>query len=211
MIKLFAHRGYVENNIKQNSIASLKNAVKNQFKGVEFDVWNVNNDLIISHDKPKSDPLNLLPKFKDYLIFKNQIEYWIDFKNLDLKNIEVTLKILEEEILKANIDFDRIFFAPYITNYDLLYKIIKDFRDYFKIKINIVGVCDNKSQISEIVDLIDIQTLDYISIDYRLIDASLLKLIDPNKIFAWTVNDIKIINDLYMLGVNKFATDNVKL
>ena len=96
MIKLFAHRGYVENNIKQNSIASLKNAVKNQFKGIEFDVWNINNDLIISHDKPKSDPLNLLPKFKDYLIFKNQIEYWIDFKNLDLKNIEVTLKILEE-------------------------------------------------------------------------------------------------------------------
>ena len=62
-----------ENNIKQNSIASLKNAVKNQFKGVEFDVWNINNDLIISHDKPKSDPLNLLPKFKDYLIFKMKI------------------------------------------------------------------------------------------------------------------------------------------
>jgi len=38
MIKLFAHRGFVENNMKQNSIASLKNAVAKGFKAIEFDI-----------------------------------------------------------------------------------------------------------------------------------------------------------------------------
>ena len=52
MIKLFAHRGFVENNMKQNSIASLKNAFEKGFKGVEFDIWWLDGEFLIKHDKP---------------------------------------------------------------------------------------------------------------------------------------------------------------
>ena len=51
MIKLFAHRGFVENNMKQNSIASLKNAFEKGFKGVEFDIWWIDGEFFVKHDK----------------------------------------------------------------------------------------------------------------------------------------------------------------
>ena len=48
MIKIFAHRGFIQNNIKQNTIASLKNAVKNNFNAVEFDIWFIDGELYLS-------------------------------------------------------------------------------------------------------------------------------------------------------------------
>lgn len=57
MIKIFAHRGFAQNNIKQNSIASLKNAFKNGFKAIEFDIWWLENQLFLSHDKPSKTSL----------------------------------------------------------------------------------------------------------------------------------------------------------
>ena len=44
MIKLFAHRGYLlaNNNEKilENSKRALENAYQNNFRAVEFDIWN---------------------------------------------------------------------------------------------------------------------------------------------------------------------------
>ena len=53
------------------------------------------------------------------------------------------------------------------------------------------------------------ELIDFVSIDHLLINSELLKKIKPSKLLAWTVNDIKQINDFYMLGVDKFATDKV--
>ena len=80
MIKLFAHRGLVENNMKQNSIASLKNAVAKGFKAVEFDIWWLDGEFFIKHDKPNEKEKFLLPRLQDYLCFGSDLEYWFDFK-----------------------------------------------------------------------------------------------------------------------------------
>ncbi len=209
MIKLFAHRGFVENNMKQNSIASLKNAFEKGFKGVEFDIWWIDGEFFVKHDKPAEKELFLLPRLQDYLVHKNELEYWIDFKNLDEKNIDNVLKKLKEVLILKEIDLNKVFFAPYISDYILTGKISLKFRNFFAQKINFVGVCDEEAQCQGAVDMIDIGVIDFISINYKLINKDFLKKIQPSKLLAWTVNDIKEINDLYMVGVEKFATDKV--
>jgi glycerophosphoryl diester phosphodiesterase len=207
MIKLFAHRGFVENNMKQNSIASLKNAVAKGFKGVEFDIWWLDGEFLIKHDKPNEKEKFLLPRLQDYLCFGNDLEYWFDFKNLDQNNIDEALKKLNDDLVLKKIDLAKIFLAPYITDYKLTSIISSKFRKFFSQKIKFVGVCDHKNWRQEVVDMIDLELIDFISINHDLIDADFLKKISPTKLLAWTVNDIKRINDLYLLGVDKFATD----
>lgn len=207
MIKLFAHRGLVENNMKQNSIASLKNAVAKGFKAVEFDIWWLDGEFFIKHDKPNEKEKFLLPRLQDYLCFGNNLEYWFDFKNLDQNNIDEALKKLNDDLVFKKIDLAKIFFAPYITDYKLTSIISVKFRKFFSQKIKFVGVCDNKNWRQEVIDMIDLELIDFISINHDLIDADFLKKISSTKLLAWTVNDIKRINDLYLLGVDKFATD----
>ena len=209
MIKLFAHRGLVENNMKQNSIASLKNAFEKGFKGVEFDIWWIDGEFFVKHDKPAGKELFLLPRLQDYLVHKNELEYWIDFKNLDEKNIDNALKKLKEVLILKEIDLNKVFFAPYISDYILTGKISLKFRNFFAQKINFVVVCDEEAQCQGAVDMIDIGVIDFISINYKLINKDFLKKIQPSKLLAWTVNDVNEVNDLYMVGVEKFATDKV--
>ena len=209
MIRLFAHRGFVEKNMKENSILSLKNAVNKGFKAIEFDIWWVENEFFIKHDKPNNKEKFILPKLQDYFCYGNDLEYWLDFKNIDQFNIDAVLEKLKIDLTEKKIDLTKVFFAPYITNYNLTEIISLKFRKFFSHKINFVGVCDEKSNIRQIIDLIDLELINFVSIDYNLIDNNLLKKIKPSKIMAWTVNDIKKINDLYMFGVDKFATDKI--
>jgi glycerophosphoryl diester phosphodiesterase len=99
MIKLFAHRGFVENNMKQNSILSLKNAVTKGFKAIEFDIWWCDGEFLVKHDKPIDKEKFLLPRLQDYLCYKNELEYWIDFKNIDLANVDEALKKLKADLI----------------------------------------------------------------------------------------------------------------
>ena len=209
MIKLFAHRGFVENNMKQNSISSLKNAVTKGFKAVEFDIWWCDVEFLVKHDKPSDKEKFLLPRLQDYLCYKNELEYWLDFKNIDLTNVDEALKKLNADLILKEIDLNKIYFAPYITDYATATKIALKFRNFFSQPINFVGVCDKQSGIQEVVDMIDMELINFVSIDHLLINPELLKKIKPSKLLAWTVNDIKKINDFYMLGVDKFATDKV--
>jgi len=150
-----------------------------------------------------------LPRLQDYLYYKNELEYWFDFKNIDQNNIGDALKKLKADLILKEIDLNKIFFAPYITDYDLAIKISLKFRNFFSQKINFAGVCDNELGVQEIVDMVNMELIDFVSINHALINAELLKKINSTKLLAWTVNDIKQINDLYMLGVDKFATDKV--
>ena len=89
MKKVFAHRGFTfdennpQNKIEQNSLASLKNAVNHGFKAIEFDIWYFNSQLVLSHDQPNLANYQTLTKFSEYFIYGNQLDYWLDFKNLD--------------------------------------------------------------------------------------------------------------------------------
>ena len=211
MIKLFAHRGFVENNMKQNSIASLKNAFLKGFKAVEFDIWWLDGEFFVKHDKPNEKERFLLPRLQDYLLYENQLNYWLDFKNLDQNNIDEALKKLNADLTLKKIDLNNVFFAPYIIDYSLASTISLKFRKFFSQKINFAGVCEKSSSRQELVDMIDLELIDFVSINHTLIDNDFLKKIMPSKLLAWTVNDVQKINDLYMLGVDKFATDNVLL
>jgi glycerophosphoryl diester phosphodiesterase len=209
MIKLFAHRGFVENNMKQNSILSLKNAVTKGFKAVEFDIWWCDGEFLVKHDKPSDKEKFLLPRLQDYLCYGSDLEYWIDFKNLDQNNVDNALKKLNSDLILKKVDLNKVFLAPYITDYKLAEIISLKFRNFFSQTINFVGVCDKQSGLQDVIDLVDMELINFVSINHLLINTELLKKIKPSKLLAWTVNDIKKINDFYMLGVDKFATDKV--
>jgi len=210
MVKVFAHRGFVQNNIKQNSIASLKNAVKNNFTAIEFDIWFFDGEFYLSHDKPTQLSLNNLPRFRDYLLFENRLDYWIDFKNLNEQNIVDALELINRDIKKSKINLEKVYFAPYITDYDLAEKISHYFYKTFGSNVNTAIICDNVSLINKAIELIDIGVFKYISIDYKLINDDVLTKVSSKKLLAWTVNDRNIFNDLVLKGVDKFASDSLE-
>jgi len=207
MIKIFAHRGYVQNNIKENSIASLKNAIKNNFKAIEFDIWFEDGELYLSHDRPSLISRKNLARFRDYLIYDNKIDYWLDFKNLDENNVVDAMNIVKNDLMDNKIDLSKIYFAPYITNYDLAEIVSHKIYKIFNQNINLAIICDNPLKLNSAIDLVDIGVFNFISINYKLINDDILKIINPKKLLAWTVNDNKIFNDLMLKGIDKFASD----
>jgi len=209
MIKIFSHRGFIQNNIKQNTIASLKNAVKNNFKAIEIDIWYLNSELYLNHDKPNLNNLKNLTKFRDIFVYKNKLNYWLDFKNLNESNVIEAINLVKKDLLENKIELKNIFFAPYITDYDLAEKISHQIHKIFNEKVNILAVCDESSQIKNVIDLLDLEVFDYVSMNYNLIDDNLLKNLSPKKIFAWTVNDEKIFHELILKGVEQIATDKI--
>ena len=117
MTRLFSHRGFVQGNILQNSVASLYEARKNGFKAIEFDIWFLEGKLFLKHDLPCEMELKNLPRFCDYFPFGNDLDYWLDFKNLDERNVADALNLVKKEIGEAMINMDQIYFAPCITDY----------------------------------------------------------------------------------------------
>ncbi len=126
---LFAHRGFVDKNCPENSIASLKKARELGFKAIEFDIWFLEEKLILSHNNPKT--IENLPNLSDYFIFKNQMNYWLDFKNLNEKNAISALELLKKIIEMSGIELDKLYFAPFVTNYKTSEKILTAFHKIF--------------------------------------------------------------------------------
>lgn len=209
MIKLFAHRGYHTKSIPQNSLRSIKNAFKNGFRAVEFDIWLFKNELLINHDKPNLKTLNKLNRFSEFMIYGNDIEYWLDFKNMNLKSVKKILTLLKKDIDKANIKYEKLYFAPYITRYSNLKKIFDCITSIFSEKIKLVMVCDNSKQIKELIKFSNSNKINFLSIDYKLLNQKNIDLLKKLQILAWTVNDINKIKELSKLGVKYFATDTV--
>ncbi len=213
MVKIFAHRGYVINDNKENSIESLDLAFQNRFNGVEFDIWFIENQLIVSHDRPDISQIEKMPKFSQYLKYKNKLEYWIDFKNFDelsKENVILALNFVKESLKNNEIDLENVYFAPYVTNlekakyiYDKIYQII-----------------DKNAQINAVIDNLKYDLEEYkaffrrynifaISCLYTLIDKKFVDFFAEQEIFAWTVNGIEEIKKLQEIGVKKFASDKI--
>ena len=72
-MRLFAHRGFVTESHPENSVTSLKEAVAQGFKAIEFDLWFVEGEILIKHDQPKKD--ENLPSLREYFCFKNEIRF----------------------------------------------------------------------------------------------------------------------------------------
>lgn len=210
MIKLFAHRGYHTKLIPQNSLKSIKNAFKNNFRAVEFDIWLFKNELLINHDKPKLKTSNQLNRFNEFLIYGNDLEYWLDFKNMNLKNVKKILTLLKKDIDKANIKYEKLYFAPYITKYSNLKEIFHNITSTFSKKTKLVIVCDNSKQIKELRKFANLNKINFLSIDHKIINQKNINLFREIQILAWTVNDINRIRELSKLGIKHFATDIVR-
>jgi glycerophosphoryl diester phosphodiesterase len=214
MIRLFAHRGFAKGNILQNSIASLNHAHKSGFKAIEFDIWFLEENLFLSHDQPKKNALKTLPFLSDYFAYKNDFFYWMDFKNLDEKNADQALKIVKDEIKKLGIKLDKIYFAPFITDYKVAKKVFEKIRKIFGNKVQIVAVCEELKTASDIKNLRDFLTknkIKFLSIFHELVDKTFVKIFPEIEIFAWTVNDLKRVKELENLGIKNFATDSIIL
>jgi glycerophosphoryl diester phosphodiesterase len=213
MIRLFAHRGFTNSGkLSQNSVQSLKAAYENGFRSVEFDIWFFDEKLVLKHDQPQKTEINNLPIFSDYFSFKNEMNYWCDFKNLNEKNCEAALKKVKENIVKAALNFDQIYFAPFITDYKISEKIFKKFREIFGDKIKLVAVCEeleNSNQEKILRDFLTENKIKFLSIFHKLIDKNFIKTFPDIELFVWTVNDLGRLRDLEQLGVKNFATDSI--
>lgn len=90
--KILAHRGYNKIKEEENSIKSVNEAIKLNFKGVEIDVFydDIRQDLLCSHDG-YNDPhteLSLDELLKiDCLTCSDKYIFWIDIKNLTISNV----------------------------------------------------------------------------------------------------------------------------
>jgi glycerophosphoryl diester phosphodiesterase len=212
MVRLFSHRGFTSEVFLQNSIKSLKNAHEFGFRAIEFDIWFLNQKLILKHDAPQKNELETLPDFSDYLIFKNDFIYWLDFKNLDEKNVADALKLVKKKLDKAGVNLDQSYFAPFITDYKIAEKILAEIRKIFGEKVRFIAVCEeleNEIAIKNLRNFLTKNNIKFLSIFHKLIDEKFLKLFPDIEIFAWTVNDVKRLQELERLGVANFATDKI--
>jgi glycerophosphoryl diester phosphodiesterase len=205
--KFFAHRGLVSKNAPENTIASLKNAFENNIKAVEFDIWYFKNELVVSHDQPK----NKILKLNDYLaVYSNKIEYWLDFKNLNISNCDQALKQVKIITKQLKIKQNNLNFAPFITNFDQALEIYKIIKKYFK-KAKILAVRE-KLKISDrkkYYQKLQENKIFGLSINYKNIDDKLIKNFKNIEIFAWTVNNRKTADYLAKIGVQNIVSDKI--
>lgn len=212
MVRLFAHRGFVKKNIAQNSIESLNAAYLNNFNAIEFDIWFIEEKLFLNHDKPKKSELKNLPQLRDYFSFGNQFYYWLDFKNLDEKNIDRALVLIKKEISTSGLNLKQIYFAPFITDYKISQKILSKIKKYFGDKANLVAVCEelkNFDQIKLLKEFVSKSQIKFISINHNLLDKTMVKIFSDIEFFAWTVNDLEVLQNLENIGIKNFATDKI--
>ncbi|MBU6140906.1 MAG: glycerophosphodiester phosphodiesterase [Proteobacteria bacterium] len=201
---IFAHRGLVTKNSPENSIASLHAAYKSGFRAIEFDLWFVNEEILIKHDQPSNETL---PNLGDYFYFGEEMTYWLDFKNMNEVNAKKIFELVLVEIKKAKIGLDKIFLVPFELNYELTKYFQMLARDVFGDSVQFAAVCEEEKNILLLEEFCAQERVGFLSVFHGLINANFVAKFSRQKIFAWTVNDLKRVAELEKLGVKNFATD----
>lgn len=212
-INIFAHRGYVINDSVENSIESLDFCYKYKFYGVEFDIWFLENKLVLCHDMPKNDEINKLPSFDQYFKYKNSLKYWLDFKNFDqisLENLDELLKLVKKSLEKNEISLQNVYFAPFLTNFVDNIKIYDKIYDIFGKNVQIMAIVDEK-----IVNLLEYKkillkhNIKNISVNYKTIDEKFIEIMSDFELYVWTVNSHDEICKLSSFGIKNFCSDKI--
>jgi glycerophosphoryl diester phosphodiesterase len=215
MTRLFAHRGFTggKKNL-ENTVVSLKKAYGIGYRAIEFDIWLVDGEVLLNHNRPDSARLEKLPKLAEYFCFRNEMAYWLDFKNLELANADEFLSLVKQKIELERVDLKNIYFAPFITDYALAQKILEKVRKIFGADAQFVAVCSELKDAEKLAELKNFLTknqVKYLSIFHQLVDENLLKTLAGVELFAWTVNDSARFKILKNLGIKNFATDKILL
>jgi len=94
-MKIIAHRGFWNKNIRANSSQAFENAFKNDF-GIEFDVRDLDGQLVISHDIPlkKDNLISFEDLLKLYKLFNKDLILAINIKS---DGLQLKIKYLLEQ------------------------------------------------------------------------------------------------------------------
>ncbi len=209
-IKIFSHRGSVSKKSEENRVESFKNAYKKGLRGIEFDVWYLKSQLVLKHNRPSN--LKNLDHLEDlFANFKNDVEYWLDFKNLNSRNCDLAIKKTKAIIEKNKIELKNLYFAPFITNLKKAAIVYQAIRKYFGNQIKIVAVIEKLSPRNYQKFYQELKNLDIygLSIQYKNINPEFRTVFSDIKIFAWTVNDKKTADLLEKIGIENIASDNL--
>ena len=199
---VWSHRGLTkDSNFEQNSIESIKNAIKHDAKGVELDVYFDKNtsDFIVSHDYPYQKPngkiLFLDSVFKQF----SNINYWLDFKNLNKispKKIHSSIEKLESLIEKSKIPKKNILIESTSLKKLKLYT-----QNNFRTSLWIIPTDNTKQHFTNLKYFIyyNLGYFSSISLEYKSYNQiEILNSLIP--INLWTINDPEIIE--------KFISEN---
>lgn len=212
MVKIYAHRGFRDtNNIKSNSVASVISSFENGFRAIEIDIWYYKKQLLVNHNQPRKENCHELPQLEEIFLYKNQISYWLDFKNLNGKNTLPVMMEIKKIFSAKKIDLTQIYFAPFITDEKKLLPVIAKIREVFGKQAQIMAVCEKleKKKQQNFYQFLQEQEIKFLSIKHDLIDTDFIKIFQGIIPFAWTVNDLEIMKKLIKLGVKNFTSDSI--
>jgi len=209
MTTLFSHRGHFEDGIPDNSIASLDKAVEKDFTAIEFDIWLYKDKLVINHDNPEEKKKKSFPNIVDYFKYHNNLEYWLDFKNMDEKNVDEILFLIKRAVQESSIDLNNLYFAPCIDDYATTKKLFDKITSHFGDDVNLVAFCWREETLDSLQNFMTSENIKRVSIYHKLLTQDLVNQYGGNNIFTWTIIDIETIKSLEKLGVENFATDDI--
>ncbi len=213
MVKIYSHRGYVEgaSEIEQNTIASLHNAYKNNFRKIEFDLWFLEGNFFLNHDQPHDDHLEKLPSLSDYFFYGNEMQYWLDFKNMNEGNVEAAAIELQKAIKLHEIALENIIFAPLIFDFNQAQPVHEKLKNILGKNIQIAAVQKilTPADSENYYKILKKNGVKFLSIFHELIDQKFSELFCDIKLLAWTVNDKKRMQELAQLGVYAIASDKI--
>jgi glycerophosphoryl diester phosphodiesterase len=215
-MKIFSHRGLIEKKTdKENKVESFQNAYKKGLRAIECDIWFLKSQLVLKHNRPSN--LQNLDSLENLLVsFKNNVEYWLDFKNLNSKNCDKAVKSIKEIIHKNKIKLENLNFAPFITDLKKAKIIYQSINKNFGNKVKIIAVIEKlpeKNYQNFYSDLKSLETdgikIYGLSIQWKNLNFQFKTIFKDIKIFAWTVNDKKTANFLEKIGIENIASDKL--
>ena len=210
---IWSHRGYRQEGAAENTVASLKAAYLKGYKGVELDLWYLDGNLRLHHNKPKRFSFSKLPLLRKYLkTYKHKLRYWFDLKNINEKNCDSIFSILKRELDKWQIPYEQVSLVPYNSNWLEIIPCLNKAKELFP-GIN-VGVYMDKESIEsydmkQMKELLVQNSIALLSFDYETINQELINFFENCTNYAWTVNSEEEIQRLQKLGITNFCTDKI--
>lgn len=201
-INITAHAGCMNTNM--NSMESVKAGIKYGADIIEIDLnIDKDNNLILSHGKPKEDFEYV--KFKEILkIIKSQKNILL---NLDIKNT-IILRFMKNLLLEYEL-LDRVFLTG-LTYNDIIKN--KEFLQGLNYFINL-EVLDKNIEFEKLMDRLEELNVLGINIAYNLATPELISVFKERKflISVWTVDDSYNMDKLIRFKVNSITTNRVDI